>query len=296
VGINSKPKKPVDLQSTAPMIGLNMSRKPKIIELDPSDLIYKSVKEIDTQLEGVWSYVAMALGIRQHKAFAEKITAPPPAPPSFLRATADAPHMADRINQPNRAPNSLSKPPRERTWVEGSGSHIAYTIIDRYPRGVDLPIFREEFEKLYTKDASDAAHNKAVHTLKATRHVVPYKKKLFTYGRLKQFLADVAAGVADDIPDDQPILRGKWGIAVYEFIRSRNGAWVEFGEIVDHVLRQPGFETATNAPSLISVALTGLRERHRTIEKHKEGQKSRYRLIMDLNETHADVATSATAH
>lgn len=262
--------------------------------MDLYDLMNKSVKEIDIQLEAIWSYVDMALTRRRRRAAAEKITTPPPA---FMPTGVDAPSVAaDRINQPNRAPNSLPKPPRERTWVEGSGSHIAYTIIDRYPRGVDLPIFREEFEKLYPKDASDAAHNKAIHALKVTRHIVPYKKKLFTYGRLKQFLADVASGVADDIPDDQPILRGKWGIAVYEFIRSRDGAWVEFSEIVDHVLRQPGFENATNAPSLVSVALNGLRERHRTIEKHKEGQKSRYRLIRDLNEPHSDMETSATAH
>jgi hypothetical protein len=41
-----------------------------------------------------------------------------------------------------------------------------------YPRGVDLPIFREEFEKLYARAEGDASHDKAVHALKATRHVV----------------------------------------------------------------------------------------------------------------------------
>ena len=271
------------------------SRKQKPIELDPSDLMTKSVKEIDVQLEAIWSYTLMAMSLRQRRAAAENITEPPPAPPRFMQTNIDAP-SANRVNQPNRAPNSLPKPPRDRTWVEGSSTHVAYTIIDRYPRGVDLPIFREEFEKLYARAEGDASHNKAVHALKATRHVVLYKKKLFSYGRLKQFLDDVATRVAEDIPGEQPILRGKWTIAVYNFLHDRKGTWADFGEIVDHVLRQPGFENSTNAPSLISVALSGLQHRHHSIEKRKEGRNTRYRLILDLNESHADMEASVTAH
>jgi hypothetical protein len=56
-------------------------RKPNTIELDPSDLMNKAVKEIDAQLSVIYGYIAMALAMRQHKAAMEDVEAPPPAPP-----------------------------------------------------------------------------------------------------------------------------------------------------------------------------------------------------------------------
>jgi hypothetical protein len=280
--------KSVDKQLSPCIIRLKMSRKQKIVELDPNDLLNKSVSDLDAQLSAIWAYLSMAVGYRQHKAESENITTPPPKPPpSVFAMYGAAPQLASastapRINSARRAPNTLpEKTPKHVTWIAGSATHVAYTVIDKYPHGVDVAVFREEFDKAYSGDDKSATHSRALRVLKDTGHAVFYKKKLFSYDRLKQFLADVAAGVVEDIPGDQPTLNGKWAITVYNVIRDQRGSWIGFAEIVDNVIRQPGFEKTHNAESQVAVALRGLQYRHHTIEKKKQGTKPVYRLKSD---------------
>jgi hypothetical protein len=257
-------------------------RKQKPFVLDGADLMSKSVSEIDSALSSVYAYAAMALSLRQHKAVNEKITTPPPTPPRLLTDGVEnivSAASTVRVNHPRRAPNTLpNKPPKHVTWVAGSTVHTAYSVIDRYPHGVDLPIFREEFDKLYSGGDGSGLHSKALQNLRISGHVLAYKKKLFSYDRLKQFLENVKAGVVEDIPDGQPTLHGKWSVTVYEFIRSHRGEWVEFRDIVEHIMRQPGFENTANAPSQVAVALRNLQYRHHSIEKMRGRGKGQYRI------------------
>jgi hypothetical protein len=274
-------------------------RKPNTIELDPSDLMNKAVKEIDAQLSVIYGYIAMALAMRQHKAAMENVEAPPPAPPRVATPNPDsrAPDCsgAVTIRDPRRNPNALpANPPKKVIWVAGSAVNNAREIIDRCPFGIALTVFREEFEKLHVEcDAHSYA--KALQRLKSTKHVIIYKKRLFTYNRLKQFLEDLKARLVEDIPEEQPVVTGKWSTAVFEFIRSHKGAFVDYGDIVGHVTRQPGFENASNASSQVAVALKNLQYRHGSIEKIKERGKSQYRLKTEdqKDKPPGDEATSA---
>ena len=274
-------------------------RKPNTIELDPSDLMNKAVTEIDAQLSVIYGYIAMALAMRQHKAAMENVETPPPAPPRVATPNPDsrAPDCSGTvtIRDPRRNPNALpANPPKKVIWVAGSAVNNAREIIDRCPFGIALTVFREEFEKLHVEcDAHSYA--KALQRLKSTKHVIIYKKRLFTYNRLKQFLEDLKARLVEDIPEEQPVVTGKWSTAVFEFIRSHKGAFVDYGDIVGHVTRQPGFENASNASSQVAVALKNLQYRHGSIEKIKERGKSQYRLKTEdqKDKPPGDEATSA---
>jgi nitrogenase subunit NifH len=181
--------------------------------------------------------------------------------------------------------------------VEGSNVHTAYTIIDRYPRGVDSLTLREEYGKAY--QANDIASlSKAMHRLKLHRYIVAYKKRLFTYGRLKQFLEDLQTNAVEDVPDAERVVKGKWATTVFEFIRNRNGDYVAFAEIVDHITKQKDFENVNNVGPQVAVALRKLQYHRRLIEKMKGRGKGLYRLKTEdsKEQPSADIEPSATAH
>lgn len=273
-------------------------RRSKNVELDPSDLFNMSVKEIDAQLSMLWRYAGMALGLRRQKAAEENVDTPPPEFTGMV--VGKAADNIPRINEARRAVNTLpDEPPKPVTFVAGSSVHTAYTVIDRYPRGVDSMVFREAFEKMYTGNDGPASYARALQRLKGSDQVVIYKKKLFTYWRLKQFLDDVRSGATEDFADEHQVVRGKWSTTILEFVRGRQGAYVDFGEIVDHVMRQPGFENVNNASSQVAVALRNLLYRHKSIEKMKGHGKSQYRYKLEDQKDEpptVDLEASTTAH
>jgi hypothetical protein len=270
-------------------------RRPKIIELNPSDLMGKSVKEIDADLSAIWDYAAMAIGLRQRKATPDD--PPPPMPPGM-----GTPNEGVEVTfkPARRSPNGLPRAPEKPmpiTWVEGSSVHTAFTIIDRYPRGVDSLTLRGEFEKL-DRSNEPASFARAVSRLKTHRHIAAYKKRLFTYGRLKQFLEDLKANATEDIPDAERVVRGKWSAAVFEYIRNRNGEYVDYAEIVDHITRQKEFENLNNVGPQVAVALKNLQYRLGFIEKMKGHGKPKYKIKTEdsKEQPQVDLETATTAH
>lgn len=271
------------------------ARRPKIIELNPSDLMVKSVKEIDADLSAIWDYAAMALGLRQRKA--TPADPPPPMPPG---AVPQGETVEVQFKTARRAPNELPKGPEKpvsMTWVEGSSVHTVYSIIDRYPRGVDSLTLRGDFEKVY-QGSETAAFARALQRLKAFRHIAAYKKRLFSYGRLKQFLEDLKANATDDIPNPERVIRGKWSAAVFECIRAREEGYVDFGEIVEHITKQKDFENVNNVGPQVAVALKNLQYRLGFIEKMKGNGKNQYRVKIEESKEQpaVDLEPSNTAH
>ena len=103
-------------------------RKPKTIELNPSDLMNKSVQEIDSQLSVIYVYIAMALAMRQHQAAIENVETQPRTPPRVANPDSRAPDCADAvtIRDPRRNPNALpANPPKKVIWVAGSAVNNA---------------------------------------------------------------------------------------------------------------------------------------------------------------------------
>jgi hypothetical protein len=297
--VHNNRKKLVDDRLAPCIIRIKMSgRRPKIITLDPSNLMGKSVKEIDADLSAVYFYVAMALGLRQAKA--TPADPPPPTAPAIAQPARSTETVEVTFKPARRSPRELPKPPDKPlpiTWVEGSNVHTAYTVIDRYPRGVDSLTLREEFGKAYQAD-DVASLSKAMHRLKQHRYIVPYKKRLFTYGRLKQFLEDLQTNAVEDIPDAERVVKGKWATTVFEFIRDRNGDYVSFAEIVDHITKQKDFESLNNVGPQVAVALKKLQYHQHLIEKMKGRGKGLYRLKTEDSKEHpsADIEPSATTH